>query len=361
MERLRQKDIRQLLEFTRRVYASRNRDEFGQCVVAHLSGVVGCQWSSYDEMVPAARISMNVFHPSVIRAPDAWTALMHEHPMLAHYLRTGDGRASQIADFLAPAAFRRGALYNEVYRPTGVDNEIVLVLDVPLPSVVGFGLARARRPFDARERLLLNLARPHLLQAYENARAFSSMSDAPLTFGRTHGVVERRIVRLAPDGRIGSADEPAGDWIDTCFGKRREQGRRLPDALERWIRRFDLPRMSKLDDAPRHFEPLVFVAHGVRLMIRMVPDAQQRLLILERQVVTETTPRGSRLLTARERDVMQWVSEGKSNGEVGLILGCSSRTVQKHLENVYSKLGVHNRTAAVVALKEFPDGSKGST
>jgi DNA-binding CsgD family transcriptional regulator len=51
-------------------------------------------------------------------------------------------------------------------------------------------------------------------------------------------------------------------------------------------------------------------------------------------------------LTPREREVLWWVTEGKTNREIGIILGRSSRTVQIHLNNVYRKLGVETRTAA---------------
>jgi len=53
-------------------------------------------------------------------------------------------------------------------------------------------------------------------------------------------------------------------------------------------------------------------------------------------------------LTPRERDVMDWVAAGKTNREVAEILGTSPRTVQKHLEHVFTKLGVETRTAAVM-------------
>ena len=52
-------------------------------------------------------------------------------------------------------------------------------------------------------------------------------------------------------------------------------------------------------------------------------------------------------LTARETEVLRWVAAGKSNAQIGAILRISARTVQKHLQNIYDKLGVENRTAAV--------------
>lgn len=51
-------------------------------------------------------------------------------------------------------------------------------------------------------------------------------------------------------------------------------------------------------------------------------------------------------LTAREVEVLEWVACGKTNRDIGEILGLSPRTVNKHLEHVYVKLGVETRTAA---------------
>ncbi|WP_454719760.1 MULTISPECIES: response regulator [Cupriavidus] len=54
-------------------------------------------------------------------------------------------------------------------------------------------------------------------------------------------------------------------------------------------------------------------------------------------------------LTPREAEVMVWVARGKTNRDVAEILGMSPRTVNKHLEHIYEKLGVETRTAAVAA------------
>ncbi|MDB5970299.1 MAG: DNA-binding response regulator [Hydrocarboniphaga sp.] len=51
-------------------------------------------------------------------------------------------------------------------------------------------------------------------------------------------------------------------------------------------------------------------------------------------------------LTAREADVLLWISRGKSNRDISEILGISPRTVNKHLEQIFEKLGVENRASA---------------
>jgi DNA-binding NarL/FixJ family response regulator len=57
-------------------------------------------------------------------------------------------------------------------------------------------------------------------------------------------------------------------------------------------------------------------------------------------------------LTSREAEVLLWTARGKSNRDIGTILGLSPRTVNKHLEQIFAKLGVDNRTsAALVAVQ----------
>jgi DNA-binding CsgD family transcriptional regulator len=59
-------------------------------------------------------------------------------------------------------------------------------------------------------------------------------------------------------------------------------------------------------------------------------------------------------LTAREREVLDWVAAGKTNRDIAAILGARPRTVEKHLERIYEKLGVETRTAAAMrAVKLF--------
>ena len=55
-------------------------------------------------------------------------------------------------------------------------------------------------------------------------------------------------------------------------------------------------------------------------------------------------------LTRREQEVVVLVAEGKTNAEIARQLWISPGTVRRHLENVFAKLGVHTRTAAVAQL-----------
>lgn len=83
-------------------------------------------------------------------------------------------------------------------------------------------------------------------------------------------------------------------------------------------------------------------------------DSEEKLL----KLIDGERPQGHSLLkhqlnlTEREAEVLYWIANGKTNREIGEILEMSPRTVNKHLEQVFPKLGVENRTAAAgVALR----------
>ena len=109
--------------------------------------------------------------------------------------------------------------------------------------------------------------------------------------------------------------------------------------------RADAPPASGAALATRGAKRLSFTLHAVD------PDAlgEGQWLIVMREADDAALMDGpihGFKLTAREAEVLYWVVKGKTNQDIGDILGSSPRTVQKHLEHVFEKLGVETRTAA---------------
>ena len=75
------------------------------------------------------------------------------------------------------------------------------------------------------------------------------------------------------------------------------------------------------------------------------PQADGRSMIILEQVTCE---KADSALSPRQREVLEWLGHGKSNAEIGIILGISIHTVKRHVEHVLAKLGVENRCAAAV-------------
>jgi len=130
------------------------------------------------------------------------------------------------------------------------------------------------------------------------------------------------------------------------FGDGQARRDQLPEDLQRWVlaQGERLGHANTLTEPPR---PLVIRREDTRLNIRLIPDSPDFLLVLEEEDSKVTYRALHQLeLTPRESEVLHWVREGKTNKDIGTILRSSSRTVGKHLERVFAKLGVETRTAA---------------
>ncbi len=99
----------------------------------------------------------------------------------------------------------------------------------------------------------------------------------------------------------------------------------------------------------RHGRRLVFALHEASATSEGESGGDDEWLIVMSESSDESTIEALGMafkLTAREAEVLYWVTQGKTNRDIGDILGTSPRTVHKHLEHVFGKLGVETRTAA---------------
>ncbi|HJV11595.1 MAG TPA: helix-turn-helix transcriptional regulator, partial [Burkholderiales bacterium] len=94
----------------------------------------------------------------------------------------------------------------------------------------------------------------------------------------------------------------------------------------------------------------VLVSFVLNRTRRNFTDRERALLDALRPHLARVYQRLNRLggLTAREAEVLRWVAAGKSDAQIAAILHISARTVQKHLQHSYEKLGVESRTAAAM-------------
>ena len=67
---------------------------------------------------------------------------------------------------------------------------------------------------------------------------------------------------------------------------------------------------------------------------------------------TSSVPLRALGISERESEVLLWVAQGKTNAEIGLILGAAEKTVKRHMGNIFEKLGLENRSAAALRAVE---------
>ena len=350
MERLRSKDTRQVLKFLRDLYALREKDAFTSHLVSSLPGLIHADAYTYNEMDQArGRASYKLWPDDFTPIKDAQEILgrfAYQIPMLAHWSH-GDGQALKISDFLSPHAFKNKEIYNEFYRPMRIPFAIGIALSVNPQCLVTIAHHRGRTDFTERERTALNMIQPHVLQAYANAEAVTHMQ---AEMARLHHAVEQMpqgLVSVDARGVILWATARARALLGEYFVARKRGHDRLPDLLVRWMR----CRKTRLDHAaerPGRMTPLV-INHGSRqLHVKLVPEGDHSLLFLEADATEVPTEQLAHLgLSRRETEILGWIARGKSNPEIATILSIGVRTIHKHVEHLYLKLGVENRHAAI--------------
>jgi DNA-binding CsgD family transcriptional regulator len=207
--------------------------------------------------------------------------------------------------------------------------------------IIGIVLNRSGQDFNERERLMLSLISPHLSQAYYNAAAMTIITEELKASKRALKELGSAVIVLGPGGRVTSMTASARKLLADYFDSRRG-GEGLPDMVREWSRR-QRSALGQLQ-VPA---PLVVNKTGKRLVARMIPEGHRTLLLLsEEATVVGAQALGASGLTSREAEVLALVAQGRTNSEIGSILNISSRTIQKHLEHIFQKLGVESRTAA---------------
>jgi DNA-binding CsgD family transcriptional regulator len=349
MRTLSSRDLRLLLDFLHDAYAVRSLDALSRHVISRLPAVVPSEITAFNEINLRRRRCVVVSNPSELWTRERERLLerhIAEHPIAAHYSRTGDGRAVKISDFLTMRQFRRLGLYGELYRPVGVTCQIAVALPAEPRLVVGFTASRSRPDFSERDRLILDTLRPHLIAAYRNAEAFTDLQrERALACGAVQAV-GGELVSISRGGRIRGAAGRARGWLAAYFGGPPRAVDHLPDGLDRWLRS-ETARAGAADRVPPPRAPLVVEGAGGRLVVRLLADREGPALLLEeRRTVPAAASLESLGLTRREAEVLAWVAQGKTNAEIAAILGTRPRTVHKHLDHIFDKLGVENRTSA---------------
>ena len=340
MNPLSQNDLRAFSSALEKIYNIPCLERFPSGALSAIKRLFSCNTICYNEVVLPGSMTTWITEPAnALPGPTLKEAFMShftEHPVLAHYAQTGDGKSYRISDFLSNRQFHDLTLYNEYYRQSSVEYQLVAALILAPDQMVGIALDRDCADFTETERLSLDLIRPHLIQAYRNVQTLDLMR-------RTVEEKGSKLLVVSRSGQVRLDSDDVWRTIARYFDVPPTR-KSLPDILNRWISN-ERSRFCQESDAPSPSVPLVISNESGKLTLRFIwggKVAEQDLLLVEEEpAVLDST------LTRRETEILTWLSQGKTNVEIGLALSISPRTVKKHLEHIYSKLKVHRRTAAV--------------
>ena len=359
MSRLTHRNFKNLLGCISELYAHHDLDGFAQHVLAVGRKAVPADWSACDELNVRRKRHRWVTDPANLilgGAGEPHDYFFTEHPLVVHLKRTGDVPPLRFSDLLTRRQYRETTLYREAYRRFGVEFQLGFTLPSPTPGFV-FGLAfnRKQRDFTEEDRLTFELLRPHLLQAYRNAELITRLREQALFGEQALEATHQGVIVLDAQGRINFCSPNARVGLAAYFpAAKRAVNDQLPEALQQWVRQQGPPPV-KNGKVPSPRQPLTVERADRRLVVRLVTDStpgQHVLVLAEHRATLSPEPLQRLGLTAREAEVLLWVTQGKTSPEVGVILGCSTATVNKHLEHIFAKLGVETRTAAALRATE---------
>jgi len=271
-----------------------------------------------------------------------------ESPIVVHFERTRREQFTRWSDVQPSSQFLRTALYNEVYRPVGVRDCCTLFLHGRPDRLEFVGVGLNKQIPDAHRDMLVSIS-PHLLQAFRVVDTTSALIEmAAMRSGAN--CAERGLMAIDLNGTITMETGAATRALEKFFPKRTIRG--LPEQLAQRISRSE-QTTRKATDVPDVRHPLVIERAGDRLTVHLLSKPEQNFLVLEERRCKIDPEALSRLrLTRRESEILAYVAVGKTNPDIGIILGISSRTVSKHVEHILEALGVETRTAAAAVALE---------
>ncbi len=239
----------------------------------------------------------------------------------------------------------------------------IILLDAVMPGIDGFETCRRIKEMDSVRHVpvmfMTGLTETeHVVKGFESggldyvtkpiepaevlARVATHIRNARMLAQAAHAIdaVSHAAVSLRADGTPMWQTKQAGDWLTHYFPGESITQRDLPATVRDWLQQALVSGTELV--------PLSVVRDAMALHLSLSRRRHELLLLLEEKPVG--VEGGVSLeqyqLTPREIDVLGWVAKGKTNRDIGEILGMSPRTVNKHLEHIYVKLGVETRSAA---------------
>jgi DNA-binding CsgD family transcriptional regulator len=275
---------------------------------------------------------------------------MGDHPICNHWRRSGQhAGAFSWSDVASRTEFESLALYEEFYRPLGIQHQLMVALEARPSHLIYIALNRSSAPFTEEERQLLTALQPHASQALQQLRELHRLRSTLASFETLVNNLNQGVLCLSAHNRIGWASKRARSFLQTYWCSAPGTVC-LPDTLLAWLLKNLEP--AEIGGAVRG--PLVIQRQTSRLIVRLLAEKKERYLFFEEVAMQSTFEEFKQFgLTDREAEVLGWVAQGKSNDDTAAILTMSAQTVKKHLERIYSALGVTSRTEAALKAQDI--------
>jgi DNA-binding NarL/FixJ family response regulator len=255
-------------------------------------------------------------------------ALIGEHPLVPPLTRDPSRGPMAWADVISSRGLSRLQIFNDFFRPHGIGGQLAFALSKD--PWIGIAVNRRREDFSPADRELASLLRLHLSGAYRSIAAREAAARRLFALEQGMERAAGAVVVVGPEDTIEHASPAAWAILGRWFASGASAS--LPAALRGDVR------------------ARAFHRPEATLRVTRLATEPQILVLDERRSAPEPGRAVALGLTRRESEVLELVARGLTNAEIAAELAISRRTVHKHLENSYAKIGVGDRGAAAELL-----------
>jgi DNA-binding CsgD family transcriptional regulator len=394
MNSLLSSDLQKIVEFLQQLYRATNARKFPSYLVSIIPSIIKSDFTAIISISAELSTRSKDQHntpsiasnsPVLLTASDSQLSSkikaampsFLQNPLAKRYLLTGDNGAQKMSDFCTNSQSReQESWYQHYLQPLGMSDQISLVVAAPKlnarkslesdssvasnvsmassitgeqkPSNLFINIYRNKQDFDEHDRAKLNLLSPHILQAYQNSQLLSNIKEDCTQV--CQALDQATIIIIRRNGLVRFITESSLDLINKYFPLYSFEQHNLPEIIASWAKQ-KISEISKIPHFPLLIPPLRIIQNKKTLIVKLSIDAprDQYLLILEEQVPLKLSlsALGNFKLSNREIEVLCWIIRGSDTRHISKVLSISDRTVEKHCENIYEKLGVNNRFTAI--------------
>jgi DNA-binding CsgD family transcriptional regulator len=370
MEKLTWTDHRKISTFARELYSLGSVTAISEQIVNKLDTLVGgnsvliarMDPQAVPSRLPADSVSRQLSYdilahnvgPELNKLGPVVSALRHEHPGIRYHLAHPSRPAVAIADLLPLNRWKRTAIFNEVFSRLGMGEQLGVGAPLTRSEYLAVVVNRTRRTFTERDRSVLNILRTHISEACRGANLYVVATAASI-MEALEPLVGEGIVVLDATGRLLFCSDLAQKHFESYFATEKPFHGGLPLTVEKWSRReITAFRSVQLATHPPRSLTIRRGERTLRIRIGSTRDKTVHLLLLRAEDPAVELEKLSYFeLGPRATEVLYWLAKGKTNEEIGIILGVATATVKVHLRKIYFRLNVENRATAASMISEL--------
>jgi DNA-binding CsgD family transcriptional regulator len=266
-----------------------------------------------------------------------------QHPLVARFLDGSKGTALRIEDVSTTRDFERTELYQSFYSRFGIRQQLIAPIAATPSSLISLAAFRQSEPFTEVDLQVMN----QLLGLIQSA--WDACHRIEMTQRNAFRQLGYEVVSLSGGFGGPPVSEQARQILEARWG---------PNGWEQQLNAWH--KSVQLNATHDGVAPAVWRSEGgVEIRAIRLPDGEPAMAVRLAMVAgPETTGSVWSKLSPREREVAEWLIEGKTSADIAILLSVRESTVRKHLEHIFERLDVSNRATAIRVLLAGDEGRR---